>query len=406
LKKKKIINDPLYGFITINNDLLFQILEHPYFQRLRRIRQLGLSDYVYPGALHTRFHHALGATHLMHIALDNLRQRGHEISDAEYEAAQVAILLHDIGHGPFSHALEFSLLEGVQHESISYQFMKSLNKQFNGALTLSLEMFRNTYHRKFFHQLISSQLDVDRMDYLNRDSFYTGVSEGNISVERILNLIDVVDDKIVVEEKAIYSLENFLNARRLMYWTVYLHKTALSAEKMLINLMLRAREVETKHGLSPALQTFLRNDFTLSDFQENEHALETFAQLDDYDIWGAIKTWSHHPDKVLSELSTRLLNRDLFRIKLTNEPLRKEEIKQVKSRLKEEMNILNKESRYFFSHGEVTNKAYVLEGENINIKTKSGEIKDISNAADLPNIKAMSKIVKKYYLCMPKNVSL
>jgi hypothetical protein len=406
LKKIKKINDPIYGFITIRSELLFEIINHPYFQRLRRIRQLGLSEYVYPGATHTRFHHALGATHLMDLALAQLRDKDIAISEQEYDAAMIAILLHDIGHGPFSHALEFSLVKGITHENISLQFMKLLNVHFHNKLDLAISMFKNTYHRKFFHQLISSQLDVDRLDYLNRDSFYTGVSEGNISVDRIISHLMVVDDQIVVEEKAIYSIENFLNARRLMYWQVYLHKTALSAERMLVNLINRAKEVHSLDNISPALKYFLENDFTIDEFQDNQLIVKQFAKLDDSDIWQAVKVWADNPDKVLGKLSLRLLNRDLFKIKLSNEPLEKIEIKNLKLAISKHQSLLNKEAAYFISHGEVTNSAYIMGGKSINILNKKGNVVDIAQAADLPNVKAMSKIVKKYYLCLPKNVSL
>lgn len=406
LKKLKKVNDPIYGFITIKSELLFSIFNHSYFQRLRRIRQLGLSELVYPGATHTRFHHALGATHLMGLALDHLKEKGVNINEVEYESAQIAILLHDIGHGPFSHALEYSLIKGITHENISLQFMKMLNKEFSGKLDTAIAMFKDSYKRKFFHQLISSQLDVDRLDYLNRDSFYTGVSEGNISVDRIISHLDVIEDEIVVEEKAIYSIENFLNARRLMYWQVYLHKTALSAERMLVHLMSRAKEVHSLDNISPALKYFLENDFTLEEFQENPEIVHQFSKLDDSDIWNAIKVWENNKDKVLKNLSQRILQRDLFKIKLGNEPLKKADISSLKGKIAQEFQLLNKEAAFFLSHGEVTNAAYVLGGKSIKIITKKGHLMDIAQAADLPNIKAMSKIVKKYYLCLPKNVSL
>lgn len=406
MKKLKKVNDPIYGFITIKSELLFSIFNHSYFQRLRRIRQLGLSELVYPGATHTRFHHALGATHLMGLALDHLKEKGININELEYESAQIAILLHDIGHGPFSHALEYSLIKGITHENISLQFMKILNKEFSGQLDTAIAMFKNTYKRKFFHQLISSQLDVDRLDYLNRDSFYTGVSEGNISVDRIISHLNVIDDEIVVEEKAIYSIENFLNARRLMYWQVYLHKTALSAERMLVHLISRAKEVHSLDNISPALRYFLENDFTLEQFQENPDIVHQFSKLDDSDIWHAIKIWENNSDKVLKNLSQRILQRDLFKIELGNEPLKKTDINTLKGKIAQEYKLLNKEAAFFISHGEVTNSAYILGGKSIKIITKRGRLMDIAQAADLPNIKAMSKIVKKYYLCLPKNVSL
>lgn len=409
MNKKKIFNDPVYGFINIKSDLVFDIIEHPVFQRLRRIKQLGLTDFVYPGALHTRFHHAIGAMHLMTKALDSLRTKGIEITEGEYEAAQVAILLHDIGHGPFSHALEYSLLKGISHESLSFLMMKYLNRQFGNRLDLALKIFQNTCKKKFLHQLVSSQLDMDRLDYLKRDSFFTGVSEGAIGLERIIEMLNVVDDQIVVEEKGIYSIENFLNARRLMYWQVYLHKASVSAEKMLTSLMMRARDLAVAgHEIfaTDALLVFLKSDKTLDDFQQDEQLLTTFGMLDDYDIWGAIKVWQNDKDPILSTLSRRLLNRQLFKIKLSNDPLSKDELKVLRNNIAEQYGILRADSRYFFAYGEVTNKAYIAGGQKINILSKKGKVMDIAEAADLPNIKAMSKIVKKYYLCCPKNVSL
>jgi len=409
LNKKKIFNDPVYGFINIKSDLVFDIIEHPFFQRLRRIKQLGLTDLIYPGALHTRFHHAIGAMHLMTRALDNLRSKGIEIDNHEYESAQIAILLHDIGHGPFSHALEYSLMPGVQHESISFQFMKYLNKAFDGALSTTLKMFQNTYERKFFHQLVSSQLDMDRLDYLKRDSFFTGVSEGAIGLDRIISMLNVVNDQIVVEEKGIYSIENFLNARRLMYWQVYLHKASVSAEKMIINLIIRAKEL-VKSGqtifATPSFETFLSENISIEDFQQKPQLLETYGQLDDYDIWASIKMWSKSEDKILSLLSNSLLNRKLFKIKLTNEPLSKQELEKIRTGIVNQYDIVKSDARFLLAYGEVTNKAYIAEGQKINILTKKGKVLDIAQAADLPNITAMSKIVKKHYLCCPKTVSL
>ncbi len=409
MNKKKILNDPVYGFITINSELIFDIIEHPFFQRLRRIRQLGIAEYVYPGALHTRFHHAIGATHLMTKALDSLRGKGVEISDEEYEASQVAILLHDIGHGPLSHALEFSLLEGIPHESISYQLMQYFNNVFDNRLLLSLKIFRNSYKRKFFHQLVSSQLDVDRMDYLKRDSFFTGVSEGTIGVERILKMLNVVDDQIVVEEKGIYSIENFINARRLMYWQVYLHKTALNAERMMVNIINRAKHLsQSGHTLhaSPVLGIFLNKNCTLDDFQKDNVILEAFGDLDDYDLWGAIKAWQHDSDRILSMLCQKLIRRQLFKISLVNEPVQRDHIEILRDKISKEYGILRADSRYLMSHGEVSNKAYISSGQNINILTKKGEVIDIAQASDLPNIKAISNVVKKYYLSYPKNIIL
>lgn len=408
MNKKKIINDPVYGFITIPGELIFDIISHPYFQRLRHIKQLGLTDYVYPAALHTRFQHALGAMHLMGKVLDTLRFKGIEISDSEYEASQLAILLHDIGHGPFSHALEDSLLPGINHESLSYLFMERLNSEFDGALTLTLKIFRNSYKRKFFHQLISSQLDIDRLDYLKRDSFFTGVQEGTIGVDRIISMLNIHRDQLVVEEKGIYSIESFLNARRLMYWQVYLHKTTVSTERMLVNLVRRAQALVRageQLSASTALFTYLQTDFSLSDFKENTNLLNLYGKLDDNDIWGAVKFWRDHNDPILSLLSEMMIDRKLFKIKLSAEPIRKHQVEKIRETIMKKYGTLRSEASYLFSHGTVTNEAYA-EGHEINILMKSGEVLDIAQASDLPNIKAISKIVKKNYLCWPKNVSL
>jgi len=407
VNKKKIINDPLYGFITIRSELIFDIITHSWFQRLRHIRQLGLTEFVYPGALHTRFQHALGAMHLMGRALDTLRNRGVEISDQEYEAAQLAILLHDMGHGPFSHSLEETLLDGVHHESISYRFMLELNKRFNGALDLTLEIFRNSYSRKFLHALVSSQLDMDRLDYLNRDSFFTGVQEGRIGVDRIIAMLNVHDDELVVDEKGIYSIENFLSARRLMYWQVYLHKTTVSVERMLINLVRRARDlVASGHNLpsSDALAYFLKAPVGLEAFRD-ARTLEAFGALDDHDVWGALKMWQTHSDRILSELCRMIIQRKIFRIVLSNEPVSKTQVEQVRRMVTRHYKILRSESVYLFSLGTVTNEAYT-EGQKIHILTREGKRIDVAQASDLPNIKALSKIVKKNYLCWPKHLSL
>ena len=408
MNKKKIINDPLYGFIHVKSELIFDIISHPYFQRLRYIKQLGLTDLVYPGAVHTRFQHALGALHLMGRVLEILRFKGVHISNEEYEAAQLAVLLHDVGHGPFSHALEHSLLPGVKHESISYLMMSSLNEEFNGALQLALKIFRNSYHRKFFYQLVSSQLDIDRLDYLNRDCFFSGVQEGTIGVDRIILMLQVHDDQLVVEEKGIYSIENFLNARRLMYWQVYLHKTTVSAERMLVNLIRRAQALKRageEIPASEALSIFLERTFSIESLRNDRTALMAFGSMDDHDIWGAIKLWRNHKDRILSLLSGMLADRRLFQIVLSNEPIRKSVVEKIRTSLTERYQTLRSESSYLYSQGTVTNEAYT-EGEKINILTKSGELLDIAQASDLPNIKAISKIVKKNYLCWPKDVSL
>lgn len=408
MNKKKTINDPIYGFIRVPNDLFYDIMSHPYFQRLRHIKQLGLTEFVYPAALHTRFQHALGAAHLMSRALDILRQKGIEISQEEYNATQYAVLLHDIGHGPFSHALEDSLLREVNHESISYLFMEKINEENGGALDLTLRIFRNSYERKFFHQLVSSQLDMDRLDYLNRDSFFTGVHEGSIGVDRILLMLNVHNDQLVVDQKGIYNIENFLNARRQMYWQVYLHKTTVSAERMLVNTIRRAKAlIQAGENLpaTDALSLFLKRDITLDGFHNEPAVVHAFGLLDDNDIWGAIKFWRSGPDKILSILCGMLIERKLFSIQLTSEPVRKAAIERIREAVKKEFNTLGSETPYLFSHGTVTNEAYA-EGKHINIRLNSGEVIDISQASDLPTIRAISKIVKKNYLCWPKNVSL
>lgn len=408
MNKKKIINDPVYGFITLPSELLFDIVSHPWFQRLRYIKQLGLTDFVYPAAQHTRFQHALGAMHLMTQVLESLRKKKVVITEEEYEAALLCVVLHDIGHGPLSHTLEDSLLRGIKHESLSYLFMHQLNQEFNGALSLSLKMFQNTYKRKFFHQLISSQLDIDRLDYLKRDCFFTGVMEGSIGVDRIISLLRVHRDELVVDEKGILSIENFLNARRFMYWQVYLHKTTVSAERMVANIIKRAQYlVKSGENLfsSEALILFLKTNYTIENFKENKSVLKAFGQLDDHDIWGAIKVWQNHPDFILSTLSKMLLERNLFKIVLSTEPIKKTEVEKIRGGVAQAYNVLRSDASYFFSYGFVTNEAYT-EGQKINILTKNGELLDIAQASDLPNIKALSKIVKKNYLCWPKNVSL
>ena len=363
---------------------------------------------VYPGAVHTRFQHALGAMHLMCRVLDNLRFKGIQISDDEYEAAQLAVLLHDIGHGPFSHALEDSLLPGVKHESISYLMMSALNEHFNGALDLTLRIFRNSYSRKFFSQLVSSQLDIDRLDYLNRDCFFSGVQEGRIGVDRIILMLHVHDDQLVVEEKGIYSIENFLNARRLMYWQVYLHKTTVAAERMLVNLMRRAQALVRageKVPASESLRLFLEKNFSLDVLKNEKNALQAFGSLDDHDLWGAIKLWRHHDDRILSILTEKITQRKLFQIILSHEPINKAIIEKIRTSITVKYETLRVEASYLYAHGTVSNEAYT-EGEKINILTRSGALLDIAQASELPNIKAISKIVKKNYLCWPKDVSL
>lgn len=334
--KRKIFNDPVYGFVTIHSDLVYDLIEHPFFQRLRRIKQLGMAEFVYPGALHTRFHHALGAMHLMHEALLVLQSKGNLITEDEFEAAQIAILLHDIGHGPFSHALEYTILRNINHEDISSLLMEKLNTQFGGRLSLAIDMFKGTYERDFFHQLISSQLDMDRLDYLTRDCFFTGVAEGTIGVERIIKMLNVVNNQLVVEEKGLLSVENFLNARRLMYWQVYLHKTAICAETMLIQIISRARELIHQGEdvfAGQALKVFLKENISLKEFQNNDKYLQSFTLLDDYDIWACVKNWQFHSDKILSTICKDLLNRNLFKIKISNQPIEQTLINSLKQAL-------------------------------------------------------------------------
>lgn len=408
MKSQKILNDPVYGFITIPSELIFTIIDHPYFQRLRRIKQLGLTDFVYPGALHTRFHHAIGAMHLMSITLDNLRIKGTEISDQEYEAALIAILLHDIGHGPFSHALEYSLLQGVPHESLSLLTIELLNEQLGGQLTLALRIFKNQYERKFLNQLVSSQLDIDRLDYLQRDCFFTGVSEGTIGADRIIKMMAVKDGELVIEEKGIYSIENFLSARRLMYWQVYLHKTTVSAEKMLINLIHRAKflaQSGVNLNVTDEFDFFLKSELNLADFKNNQETLERFLSMDDFDIWGAVKLWKRQEDYVLRNISQMFLTRNLFKINLVNEPFSPAEIADMKAKTLKKLQIPPQDLEYFFCSGKVSNYGY-LATERINILTKKGKVMDVALAADLPNIKVMSKIVEKHYVCKAKNLIL
>ncbi|MFC4873735.1 HD domain-containing protein [Negadavirga shengliensis] len=408
LKSQKIINDPVYGFINIPSELIFAVIDHPYFQRLRRIRQLGLTDMVYPGALHTRFHHAIGAMHLMSVTLDHLRNKGVEIADNEYEAALIAILLHDIGHGPFSHALESIILRDIHHESLSLLFFDILNKQFGGQLSLAKAIFTGNYERNFFHQLVSSQLDIDRLDYLQRDCFFTGVSEGTIGADRIIKMMNIVNDHVVIEEKGIYSIENFLSARRLMYWQVYLHKTTLCAEKMLINLILRAKHLTqsgTRLNGSEELVYLLSREVRQRDFAESSDLLDIFSRLDDFDIWGAIKLWKNHEDHVLREISNMFLSRNLFKIKLVNQPFSPDILSSMRTKVIQQLLIPEHELPYFFSSGDISNHAYVAK-DKIWILTKKGEVMDVAQAADLPNIKAMSKIVKKYYACHAKKLTL
>ncbi|SDL82988.1 HD domain-containing protein [Siphonobacter aquaeclarae] len=401
MNKKKVFNDPVYGFISIPGPLIFDLIEHPYFQRLRRIKQLGMAEYVYPGALHTRFHHALGAMHLMGEALTSLKSKGHLISDQECEAAQIAILLHDIGHGPFSHVLEHTLLYHVPHEQISLLLMHELNQEFDGALDLAIRMFSGQYERRFFYELISSQLDIDRLDYLNRDCFFTGVTEGSIGSERIVKLLDIVDNQLVVEQKGVYSIENFLTARRLMYWQVYLHKTSICTETMLVQLIRRARQLVhagTEVFTTPAFGLFLASEPTLEVFRSDPAYIQAFTQLDDYDMWACIKQWTLHPDRLLANLSRMLLERKLYKIRFFDEPPSPDVTVALEEQVLALPGVTEDDLPYLVVRGETTNSAYLSSKQPIRILTKDRGVVDVSEASDLPTIKALSQIVRKFYV--------
>ena len=403
--KLKILNDPIYGFITIPSTLLYDLIEHPYFQRLRRIKQMGLSSLVYPGAEHTRFHHALGCMHMMQKAVQVLRFKNVEISKQEEEALYIAILLHDIGHGPFSHAMENSIVENVQHEEISLLFMNALNEEFEGKLSLAIEIFKGNYHRKFLIQLISSQMDMDRMDYLKRDSFYSGVAEGNINSERLIQMINVHNDLLVVEEKGIYSVEKFLVARRLMYWQCYLHKTSVGAELLLSKILKRAKELITQGKdlpASDALKYFLQNSVSKEDF--NDKALNNFALLDDADIFIALKNWQFHSDNVLSLLSSAIINRKLFHITLVSKEEFNSKLNRYKELCKEKLEVENNLLDYFVFGDKLKNQAYDLKAEPIRIFTKDRGVIDVLEASDQYNLKALSEPVYKYFICYPKSI--
>lgn len=400
--KLKIINDPIYGFIHIPSTLVFDIIEHPYFQRLRRINQMALSYLVFPGAKHTRFEHVLGCVFLMQKTVEMLRFKGVQISDKEAEGLYIAILLHDIGHGPFSHAMEHSIVEGISHEEISLRFMQELNKVFNGKLETAIAMFQGSYPRKFMHQLISSQLDMDRADYLKRDSFYTGVAEGNINSERLISMLNVRNDELVVEEKGLYSVEKFLIARRLMYWQVYLHKTSVAAEQILIRLLNRAKELVQQGQeltMSTALAFFVKNKISKDNF--SQEVLEMFAHLDDTDIISAMKEWQFHPDVVLSKLSKMLLNRDLPKIKVRLNDFEEQKIKRLQ-KLSLAKGIDEKDMKYFVFTGVMTNRAYNPEKEIIKILTKNGRVVELSKTSEAINLEPLSQVTERYYICYPK----
>ena len=403
--KLKILNDPIYGFIRIPNSLIFDIIEHPSFQRLRRVSQMGFSNLVYPGANHTRFHHALGCLHLMQKTVNVLRVKGISISEQEENALYIAILLHDIGHGAFSHALEHSIVTGISHEEISLKYMHQLNRQFDGQLDLAISVFNGEYHRKFLHQLITSQLDIDRLDYLKRDSFYTGVAEGNISSDRLIAMINVVDNELVIEKKGIYSVEKFLIARRLMYWQVYLHKTSLVAEYMLVNILTRAKELANQ-GVelfgSSSLKFFLYQKTDKNNFDNK--VLNLFSELDDYDVLSAIKEWTNHSDKILSKLSLMIVNRNLLKIKMFDEEVSNDHLSNTTSKFLKISKISEEEAKYFVFRGKISNQAY-NKNQPIKIASKNGTIEDIVNASDQLNLQALSKPVNKYFLCYPKDTN-
>ena len=405
--KRKIINDPVYGFINIPGDLLYDLIEHPHFQRLRRIKQLGLTHLVYPGALHTRFHHSIGAMHLMQQAIAVLKYKGNTITDEEEEAACIAILLHDIGHGPFSHALENSLIRNVNHETISGILMRQLNDYFDNKLSLAIEIFNRSYHKNFLSHLVSSQLDMDRLDYLKRDSFFTGVSEGVVGTDRLIKMLDVANDELAVEAKGIYSLEKFIVARRIMYWQVYLHKTVLAAENMLIKILERAQFI-VKNGrkifATPALLYFLKSDFNESDIYTDPEIMENYTLLDDFDIFTSIKVWCNHEDNILSVLSRNMVNRNLFRCRIQMEPFDYFYIEEIREKIVDKYSIDPNELAYFFYADTTSNYAYSLDTDKINIQLRKGKILDIAEASDQLDISILSNVVTKHYICYPKDV--
>jgi HD superfamily phosphohydrolase len=395
--KLKIVNDPVYGFIKIPFNLLYDLIEHPLFQRLRRIRQLGLTHFVYPGANHTRFQHAIGAMHLMGLAIEVIRSKGHAITEEEARAVTIAILLHDIGHGPFSHSLENSLFNNTPHEEISLMFMAQLNREFGGELSMAIEIFKNRYHKNFLHQLVSSQLDMDRLDYLKRDSFFTGVTEGVIGSDRIIKMLNVLNDQLVVDEKGIYSIEKFLIARRLMYWQVYLHRTVVASEQVLIQMLLRARALSSrgkKLFATPALAYFLQ--------EQEQVSLDQFARLDDNDILASAKVWCNNSDTVLSMLSNGLVNRKLFSVELNNQPFHADRVEMIKDQVREKLSLTPEETGYLVVSDSISNYAYSDMDDRITIMDKQGGTRDIAEASDILNISVLSKTVRKYFLCYPR----
>ncbi len=409
VNKRKIINDPVYGFLSYPFDLVYDLIEHPYFQRLRRIKQLGLTNFVYPGTNHTRFQHALGAAYLMNSAIQIIRSKGHIITDQEAEAVSIAILLHDIGHGPFSHALENSIIEGITHEELSLIFMEKLNIQYNNRLDLAIKIFTGNYHKDFLYRLVTGQLDMDRLDYLRRDSFFSGVTEGVIGSDRIIKMLNVHDDQLVVDVKGIYSIEKFLIARRLMYWQVYFHKTVISAEMLLVKILKRAKELSLKGELlfgTPSLKYFLEKKVNRASFTRDDKysILELFSNLDDNDIISAAKVWSDHKDTVLSYLCKSLINRRLYKVEISNSPFPNEKLDELKKQILRNINITPEETDYLLIHEKISNFAYNSYDESIKIKQKTGEILDIAEASDMLNVSVLSKTVEKYFLCYPKNM--
>ena len=403
MNKLKIINDPIYGFITIPSELIYDIIAHRYFQRLRRITQMGLSYMVYPGANHTRFHHAIGCLFLMQKAINVLKFKGVNITKEEEEALQIAILLHDIGHGAFSHSLENSIVNGISHEEISLKFMEILNEEFNGKLTLAIAIFKGNHSKKFLNQLISSQLDIDRLDYLKRDSFYTGVAEGNVNSERLITMLNVVNNNLVVEEKGIYSAEKFIISRRLMYWQVYLHKTSLVAEKIMVKLLQRAKYLVSKGYDVPASNTFLhflKNPIHSTNF--TVETLDKFSQLDDFDIIMAIKEWQFHTDIVLSKLSKMIIQRKLPKVQLRKEPFSNKEIEEYQNKVSKKLAVTKEELSYFVFNDSVSNHAYSIDKEPIYILQKNGNIQDLVEASDHFNLAALTKPVVKHFIAFPK----
>ena len=403
-ERAKIINDPIYGFIEIDKGIINDLINHEYFQRLRRISQLGLSYLVYPGAQHTRFQHALGCLYLMKKALLQLENKGHIITKEEKEGVQIAILLHDIGHSPFSHALERTLIKNIGHEEITLMYMYRFNEIFNGKLSIAIKIFTNNYHKKFLHQLVSSQLDLDRLDYLKRDSFFTGVTEGNIGVDRIINMIDIKNDQIVIEEKGIYSIEKFLLARRLMYWQVYLHKTVLSSEMMLIKLIQRALYLTSSNKkiyLSPEIDFFLKNKFSLKDLENNKIILENFSKIDDYEIFTCLKYWTKENDYVLSNLSKKILNRDLLKIKIQKDQFKTEMIENSINLMMKNENISKEEANYFIFSDKVSNSMYTDDDSDIKILFKNGKIDDFNKCSEQFDNNIINKTINKYFFCSP-----